>query len=212
MAKRHQSERAQRLFARTYVSIQSHCRLETTLGASCPERLARQIPRWIAEAQTLLWADLQIEQNEKAWEASAKNLQRMTETPPSGSEDDDEKTITLGVYASKFIKSIDNETRTIVFYGTEDRCEEELTIPPTSHKAWQILKLVAESTDEENGGAQIPEKLCPWYGHFYRSKASKNARVQKQYQDLRALRAHLASCKDGHDRGLPAIHLVPVQD
>jgi hypothetical protein len=215
LAKKYGSERARRLFIKAYIEIANNCIMSDIPYACCGKNTANSIVRWIALAVETLWGDLKIKENEDKWRQFEENLTLMTSEPPqddaNGSSNNQEVyseyVITLGGYASKIIKSIDNQTRTVVFYGQNGKQDEQIVVPTTARKAWEILKLLAESSDGE-GVVELPEELRYWRAHFRRARKLDDGGSVALKTDLDKLKAHIVSVKGPGKRGLPKVHLV----
>ena len=174
LSKRLQLESAKQLFINSYRVILEQCIHPEDPDGHCGNEMANRVAGWINEATCLLWGELVLEANEKTWRhAEEKNRADVGHLSNDESANDERSSkiiITLGEYSKKIIKSIDNKTRTVVFFGGRGRKDEVIKVPSTANKAWQILKCVAESTDTKNGEAELPEELRYCRAHFRRAR------------------------------------------
>ena len=207
LAKKHGSERARRLFIKAYLEIANNCIMSDIPYACCGKNTANSIVRWIALAVETLWGDLQIEENEDKWRQFDENLAHLTADNSGSQEIAAEYVITLGEYASKIVKSIDNQTRTVVFCGGFLEEDEVIRFPPKANKAWQIFKCVAEAKSA-TGEVELPEELRVWHGHFQRSRKLPDGSSVSIDTDLKAIERHIVSCKGAGKRGLPIVKLI----
>ena len=158
---------------------------------------------------------MQIEKNEDKWRQFDENRAHLKPESPQDEAADGsgnqeiaaEYMITLGEYASKIVKSIDNQTRTVVFYGEFFREDEVIRFPPKANKAWQVFKCVAEAKSA-TGEVELPEELRVWHGNFHRSRKLPDGSSVPVDTELKAIERHIVSCKGAGKRGLPIIKLI----